>query len=185
MIRLSCLLLTVLIVQTVVAQTASAPIRVQVTGVARYDIPGVITIEENRISGRRPVTRSPSMIRFSRTDSEPAVSILLPGRRVTGEARRVEGGLLEFIGDDDNDVSFILTDSIFMVEREKAAIASRETARSIGLGTGAAIFGLSYLGALSCQPDEHVEGLCWRFFQTLMFVGAPVVGVCWDGPWVG
>ena len=27
-----------------------------------------------------------------------------------------------------------------------------------------------------CQPDERVEGPCWRFFQTLMFVGAPVIG---------
>jgi hypothetical protein len=122
------LLVASLTVQTAVAQAASPPIRVRLTGVDRYDIPGVITIEETRISGRRPVTRSPSMIRFSRTDSEPAISVLPPGRRVTGEARQVDRGLLEFISDDDRGVSLIPTDSIALVERQKAATASRETA---------------------------------------------------------
>jgi hypothetical protein len=96
---------------------------------------------------------------------------------MTGEARRLEGDLLEFVSDDDQDVSLIPTDSIALLERHASPMASKEIARGVGLAAGVGIFGLSYLGALACQPDESAEGPCWRFFQTLMFVGAPVVGV--------
>ena len=169
------LVVALLAVQTAVAQAGSYPIRVRVTGVARYEIPDVIAIEENRISGR-PVTLTPSMVRFRRTDGDPVISVLRPGYRVTGEARAVEGNLLEFISDDDQEVSHIPTDSIAVLERQESR-TSRENATGIGIAAGAGIFGLSYFGALSCQPDEHAEGPCWRFFEILMFVGAPVVGV--------
>jgi hypothetical protein len=93
MTRLTALLVVVsLISQSVLALTVKPEgkvVRVRVTGVARYEIPGVITIEANRVSGR-PVTRSASMIRFSRTDGEREISVLQPGLRVTGEARAVE-----------------------------------------------------------------------------------------------
>jgi hypothetical protein len=116
------------------------------------------------------------MIRFSRTDGEPIISVLRPGRRVTGESRGVEGDVLQFVSDDDQELSLIPTDSIAVLERQTPPIASRESARGVGLGAGAGIFGLSYLAAMQCQPDESASGPCWRFFQTLMFVGAPVVG---------
>ena len=105
------------------------------------------------------------------------VSVLRPGQRVTGEARAIVGDRLEFASDDDQEVSLVPIDSIHLVERQRPPRASGETARGIGIATGVGIFGLSYLAAFSCQPEEHVEGFCWRFFQTLMFVGAPVAGV--------
>lgn len=180
MMRLARILLVVLlIVQPVLAQTArpeEKAIRVRVTGVDHYDIPGVITIEANRITGR-PVTSSPNIVRFSRTDTGPVISVLKPGRRVTGEARGVEGDLLQVVSDDDQELSLIPTDSIALLERQKSPIVSRETARGIGLGAGVGIFGLSYLAAMQCEPDDAASGPCWRFFQTLMFVGAPVIGV--------
>jgi hypothetical protein len=177
MMKLTGILVAVLVAsQTVSVQVTSQPIRVRLTGVTRYDIPGVITIEKDRASGR-PVTFTASMFRFSRADGEPMMSVPRPGQRVTGEARAIEGDLLKFVNDDDQELSLVPIDSIDFVERQRPPKASRETARGIGIATSVGIFGLSYLAAYSCQPDEHAEGFCWRFFQTLMFVGAPVIGV--------
>ena len=179
MIRVATVLLVaLLIVQSVIAQTPGPgrhPIRVRVTGVDRYEIAGVITVETDRISGRA-VTLSPNMVRFTRADGERVISVLQPGRRITGEVRAVEGDLLEFVDDDDQEISFLPTDSIAVIERQKLR-HSRENATGIGIGAAAGVFGLSYLGAMQCEPDDAASGPCWRFFQTLMFVGAPVIGV--------
>ena len=71
--------------------------------------------------------------------------------------------------------SYVPLRSIETIERGRQR-GSKIVAVGAGIATGIAVFFASALAALHCEPDEHVEGPCWRTFQTLMFAGAPVFG---------
>ena len=113
------------------------------------------------------------------TTERPSIRVRLTGfsgERVTGRARALENGVLEFARDgEDGRITSVQLDSIRLIER-----GSRRAARPLATAAGAGVSFLgsvvSIFGGLAWCNDESIEGRCWGLFEAVMYVGAPVAG---------
>ena len=154
--RLVALLLICLMPLPVQAQGPAAPklVRVRVTGPATYEVPGVWRFEGDHVVGKA-VTSDTRFVQFTREDDGRVLTILRPGRRLTGIARGIAGDLLEFVSEGNAERIHIPLDALTKIEvsRERRPLGKSLAA---GVFTGLGIFLASWRGlAESCD-----EGRC-------------------------
>jgi hypothetical protein len=88
---------------------------VRIMGVSTYEIPGIIKIEGNRVSGRLVRTTD----RFVQCRSEGdgrLLTVLLPGKRLTGVSRTIGDGLVEFVLAGEREPLYVPLDAIAKIE---------------------------------------------------------------------
>jgi hypothetical protein len=86
---------------------------VRITGVKTCEIPGVIKLEGDRISGRS-ATITDRDVQIRRPGKSRLLTVPRPGKRVTGRVRAIEGALLEFVRVDEEAAAYVPQDSILL-----------------------------------------------------------------------
>jgi hypothetical protein len=153
-------LLSVLSTCALAAQsTAAGQSRVRVTALRHYQIPGVVTIDGDQVTGRS-VTMDKTMIRVPSASGQ-LISILKPGTRVTGSVEGVTDGVLSLLVDGQRDPFNIPLNSLAKIELSDRA-GKRHLARGIlaGIGTFYGVLGLSLLRCgLGCDDALGVAAI--------------------------
>ena len=115
----------------------------------------------------------------SLTTERPSIRVRLTGlsgERVTGRARALQRGVLEFARDgEDGRITLVQLDSIRLIERGSRR-AARPLATAAGAGVGFLGAVVSIVGGLAWCHDDSTQGRCWDLFEVLAFVGSPIVG---------
>jgi hypothetical protein len=151
---ISALLIPLVVLPASAQTSAAAPVRVRISGVERYDVPDVVHVERDRVSGHG-IRVTGSFVQWQRAGDPQVVSVLLSGSRVTGRAVGVTTGLLEFVPDQAREHVFIPLDSIRKLEEPVVPRPGTRAAwvtASVLAGVG--VFFLVALGFLSACGDE-------------------------------
>jgi hypothetical protein len=169
---LAAVLVVVITLSAVARGQTQAPataMHVRLTGVPdRYEVPGVVSIEQRRVVGRTAETND----RFARYVDAPgtrAVSIIWPGTRVEGTAMAIDRAVLTFIADGEAMSSFVPLDAISKIERFQPR-HSRAAAVAAGVAVGVAGFFGGFIGAISRCGDEN--GPCVSKAVSVVIVAA-------------
>jgi hypothetical protein len=172
--RLVALLLISLLAVPAAAQSPSTakPVRVRITGADTYQVPGVIEIQRDRISGS-PVATTDHFIQFIRSADGRLLSVPRPRQRVTGNARAVADELLEFIPDGESERLYVPLDGVEKIEVSRVS-HSRLISSLAGVGTGVATFIATALLFLFNCPET--EGWYALGFSSAIGGGALVGG---------
>ena len=145
------------------------PVRVRITGPDTYEVPGVWRFEGDGVVGKA-VTGDSRFVQFTRPDDGRVLTIPRPERRLTGTARAIPDGLLDFVPEGNTEHVYIPLDSITKVEvnQERNSLGSSIAA---GVLTGAGIFGATWLVFIShCD-----EGSCGSVSRVVaLVVGAAI-----------
>jgi hypothetical protein len=115
--RVVALLLACLMAPPAWAQEPSStpPVRVRITGVNTYEIPGAIKLDRNKVSGLL-VRTTDRYVQFRRSEDGQVLTVLKPGQELTGRAKPVSDSLLEFLPDGEKETLFVPLDAIAKTE---------------------------------------------------------------------
>jgi hypothetical protein len=152
-------------------QTSTPSVRVRLSGVDAYDIPGVIHVGSDKAEGR-PASFDREFVTFLTADGTTPTTILRPGARVVGDVRSVSPAHLELALNGGLHVRVPL-DSISRIELFESR-ASRGAAVAAGAIVGIATALGAPLVIISACGDE---GRCATWIQIAAFVAAPALGI--------
>jgi len=103
--------------------SSTAPVRVRITGVNTYEIPGVARLEGDRINGT--FTRiTDSLVQVKQPGDGRLLTVLRAGQDLTGLARVIGDGLVEFYADGDKEALYVPLDAIARTEFLEAPAAT-------------------------------------------------------------
>ena len=134
--RLVAVLLIGLVAVPAGAQGRSAPksVRVRITGPDTYHVPGVVTVERDRIQGQAAKITD-RLVQFVRSSDGQLVTIPRPGHRLNGQALAIVDGLLEFVGDGESERLYLPLDAVTKIEMSRVS-HSRLTSSVGGITVG-------------------------------------------------
>lgn len=171
------------------AQTAGNPVRIRITGVSTYEIPGVIAIQADQLrAGQADQIRGPAdiddhFVRFTPAGSGVQISLLRPGRQIEGGAYSLNNGTLQFLPDGYRDVSDIPVNSLERIEQRRPRVRRAVGAALRVLGAITAIC-ITLAGPLGmCDDSEDQMGRCaTRYFLAITTIppAAAIVAVARD-----
>jgi|WetSurMetagenome_2_1015567.scaffolds.fasta_scaffold195028_2 hypothetical protein len=152
--RLVALLLICLMPLPVLAQAQPSPkpVRVRITGQETYQVPGVIEIQEDRISGR-PAATTDRFVQFNRSADGRLLSVPRPRQGVAGHATAISDGLLAFIPDRESERLYVPLDAVAKIEIARVP-ASRAAWTNVGVFAGIGAFFLIFTTFLTVCGDE-------------------------------
>jgi hypothetical protein len=118
------------------AHRSAEPIQIRITGANSYEMPGVIKIERDQITGR-PRTTTDRFVRFSASDGGRRLAVPEPGSRSTGLAQAIADGLIAIVPDHERETLYVPLDAIAKIEvgrvpRSRAAWTTTGVVAGIG-----------------------------------------------------
>ena len=115
--------------------SSARPVRVRITGVSTYEVPGVIRLEGSHVSGS-PVRVTDRFVQFRRPGDGRLLTVLRPGRRLAGYSRTIGEGLVEFVLDGEKEPLYVPSAAIAKSEPAESETRAGEGARARITGVG-------------------------------------------------
>jgi hypothetical protein len=153
------------------APSSARPVRIRITGPATYEVPGVWRFDGDRvIVVGKAITGDSRFVQFTREEDGQVLTILRPGRRLTGTARGMAGDVLEFVPEGNTEHIHIPLDALTKIEvsRERRPL---ERSLEAGLFTGLGIF----LAAWRWMANSCDEGSCGSISALFGLVGGVAI----------
>jgi hypothetical protein len=132
------------VVQARPAPPSPTRTQLRIAGAATYEVPGIIKVERNRVTGS-PVRQTELFVQVRSGDDSRLLTVPLPGKKLCGRARVIDGDLLELVVEREPDLLYVPLGSIVRTEYLGPRPMTAGNVIAIMVGVAVAVFVMGFV----------------------------------------